>query len=167
LGSAAALPSPVRADETRSGTILTGTEPSANAEWHTLRDLGCHAAVDCVAWITSGCDPALAGMNPGVQSSIVDVSDLADGTTTRVFSSRSAALWGGDYTVVQFWNRRTAGGLTFCTEVPNSKSSEWHCWNPSAECRGFHERALRVPVTANWMTVTTARDSVHTTWTLT
>src|SRR5687767_4676411 len=69
-----AVPSMAGAEPVRSGTILTGFPGSA-----------CGYAPDCYAWLESGCDPALAGRNPAWMTSIVDVADLADGTTWRVF----------------------------------------------------------------------------------
>src|SRR5688500_17012382 len=38
-----------------------------------------------LAWLRSGCNPALAGRYPAVTASIENVAELADGTTARSF----------------------------------------------------------------------------------
>src|SRR5688500_13131207 len=70
--SASLAPSP----PLRSGRIVGGPDTTGSAP--------CGLAPDCVAWLQSGCNPALAGRDPALHTSIVDVSDLADGTTRRV-----------------------------------------------------------------------------------
>ncbi|HUQ40208.1 MAG TPA: hypothetical protein VM030_08630 [Acidimicrobiales bacterium] len=154
------LPSPAQAKEPlRSGQILTGSEPSTQS-WWTTRDMGCQAAADCAAWITSGCDPALVGVNPGVQSSIVDVAELADGKTPRVFDSNAFGA-----TVVQFWDGDWNGSVDLCWEIANTKSSSWHCWQEATPCL-WTRWILRVPATAKWMTVTSGQENVSLSWTL-
>lgn len=161
-----ALPSPAQANEpVRSGRILAGSEPGYNLEWHTLRDLGCQASADCVAWLTSGCDPALAGKNPGVQSSIVNVANLGDGTTERIFRVRSNASLELAHTVVQFWGRDPNWAWHGCYEIPNSRSSSWHCWTPRSRCVPYL-RTFQIPAGADWMTVTSSRTSPVLDWTL-
>src|SRR5687768_7091952 len=61
---------------------------------------------ECLAWLRSGCDPALAGRNPAVTASIENVAEFADGTTKREFDWRAFRYpgWGiGGGVVVQLW----------------------------------------------------------------
>src|SRR5687767_8808274 len=81
----AAVPfSPVHAAApVRSGTILSGTGETPANPW--VRGLeGCVGAPACSTWLQSGCAPALAGANPTLHASIVDVTDLADDGTSRL-----------------------------------------------------------------------------------
>jgi hypothetical protein len=138
----------------RSGTIVSGvyvTGPLGDCRWMP----------DCRAWLESDCNEALTGHDPAWLSSIVDVADLADGTTKRVFR------WGpGDPVglqmggiVVQFW---TEG----CTEIT---SADWYSWEDSrgANCCSSKMRTiLRVPTDAKWMTVSGSTDNLHIVWAL-
>ena len=113
---------------------------------------------ECEAWVLSGCDPDLAGREPAVTASIVDVADLADDNATRVFEWR--ARDGYDYggVVVQLWTAQ-------CTEIPGSK---WRSRNPAfySNIVQQHERNFLLPPETGWMTVTT-NDPVNLEWTLT
>jgi hypothetical protein len=63
---------PARADgPVRSGTIAG----SAAVVWEGSQ--GCHQTPDCVAWLAARCNPLLAGYDPAVMTSIVDVRELA------------------------------------------------------------------------------------------
>src|SRR5687768_11010259 len=69
--------SPAISPPLRSGTIIGGPD--------TMGSAPCGLTAECAAWLQSGCSPALAGRDPALHTSIVDVADLADGTTPRVF----------------------------------------------------------------------------------
>jgi hypothetical protein len=167
-----AVPSAGRAAEPlRSGTI-TGwgyTWPAMfsgearNCQWDEWTfELGLRGVnPECRVWLESGCDPDLAGREPAVTASIVDVGDLADGHTTRTFE------WGAppetDYggVVVQLWRAD-------CTEI---EGSEWRSVNrPGATCctawTHHMKRAFVIPRDATWMTVTT-NDTAYVRWVLT
>lgn len=115
---------------------------------------------ECAAWLKSGCNSALAGRDPAVTASIVDISRLADGTTRRVFTWRAIGYPGfgiGGGVVVQLWRKD-------CTEIRTSKwrSAEWYGprrWSNRTST------ALTIPSSARWMTVTT-NDTANLTWTL-
>ena len=53
----------------RSGTILFGVPVTGPQS--------CSYSPDCVAWLASGCDARLTGLDPAVSTSIVDVGDIA------------------------------------------------------------------------------------------
>lgn len=94
-----------------SGTIASGIVTTGPA-------LECGLQPDCLPWLQSGCDPALAGRDPAALTAIVNVAGLADGTTPRTLvirpSSPQGRILGGAF--VQFWRRD-------CTEV---RSATWH-----------------------------------------
>ena len=163
LGAAEAGPKPLR-----SGTILGGSGLElAGQPWENpaTERSGCQYALDCLAWLQSGCDPALAGHDPVVTASIVDVGALADGRTTRSLSITAPSvppwgLWPG--AVIQLWRSN-------CTEV---KGAAWHSigsdarcdWDPyptAARCEAF-----RIPVGTKWMTVSGYVTTVRLSWTL-
>ena len=136
------------AQPVRSGTILSGDTAFLESEVGA-----CQMATDCRAWLESGCDPALANRNPALMASIVDVGDLADGRTPRVFEytvAKPAGLrWGGN--VIQFWRQD-------CTQI---RGRLWHPW----EQRRYGDTFI--PVSAEWMTVSSTPDNAHIVWTLT
>ena len=157
--SSAAPPQPVR-----SGTI-TGwgsTWPAmfSGEAWDCQSNgwtVG--ANPECFLWLKSGCNPALAGRNPAVTASIVDINKLADGTTPRVFEWRaiSSPAFGIGGVVVQLWRKN-------CTEIP---SSTWR----ALDRHGPGSWTVRpsttfaIPSSAVWMTVTT-NDTAKLKWTL-
>ena len=165
LGSVAlgnAEPSAAGPQPVRSGTILggTGVELGGGQPWENpaAERSGCEYAVDCLAWLHSGCNPALAGHDPVLTASIVDVSDLADGRTRR--SLRMTApkippwgLWPG--VVIQLWRQN-------CTEIHEAKR---HTIGSDARCVWGGSESVycefRIPTAATWMTlsgyITTAR----------
>ena len=165
---AVGLPAAVRANEpVRSGTI-TGwgvTWPAMFSgeartcpwdEW--TFELGLRGAnPECRLWLESDCDPALAGREPAVTASIQEVSDLADGRTTRTFEWDAMENHGG--VVVQLWNAD-------CTEIPGS---EWRSVNRQNRCCTWTNElrtSFVIPSRATWLTVTT-NDTVRVQWTLT
>lgn len=118
---------------------------------------------ECSAWLKSGCNPALAGHNPAVTASIVDITNLADGTTPRVFHWRGTSYpqWeGGGGVVIQLWRKD-------CTEIGASR------WRSSySYYRDYHlawttrtSTTFSIPSSARWMTVIT-NDSPTLRWTL-
>lgn len=153
--------SPVRAEGAplRSGTILSGTgldfgggEPWENPA--TERS-GCQYAMDCLAWLHSGCNPALAGHDPALTASIVDVGDLADGRTRRSLHVSIPPfprwpLWPG--AVLQLWRQD-------CTEIHDpSIGADSTCeWN---DCQ------FLIPTRARWMTVSGLATTEQLSWTL-
>lgn len=115
---------------------------------------------ECLTWLQSRCDPALAGREPAVTASIEDVTTIADGTTPRVFTWRAArspadVLSGG--VVVQMWTKD-------CKEI---RSAKWHSavWQPNGGWTNRASTTLRIPSAARWMTVTT-NDSANLQWAL-
>jgi hypothetical protein len=140
----------------RSGSILTGTG------W--LLDGvvgGCQMAPECAAWLNTHCEQALAGQDPALSASIVDVGELADGPRTeRVFrfgGGDSGLAWGG--VQLQFWS-------SDCVELPRTRwrSTDCHGDGAGVDCS---ELRFRMPADAQWMTVTGYQDNVHLAWTLT
>lgn len=160
-GTVEAGPKPVR-----SGTIVggIGLELAGGQPWEqpAAERSGCEYAPDCLAWLQSGCNPALAGQNPALTASIVDVGDLAGRRTQR--SLRMAApsippsgLWPG--AVIQLWRQD-------CTEIPGTKQhsigSDSKCeWQEAVQC------SVRIPTGARWMTVSGYATTAQLTWTLT
>lgn len=116
---------------------------------------------ECSAWLESGCNPALAGREPAVTASIVDVRNLADGRTPRVFAWRATAsspgfgIGGG--AVVQLWRKD-------CTEIHASK---WRSalWHGTGNWQNRTWTRFTIPKSAGWMTVTT-NDTIELRWTL-
>ena len=168
VGTLALAGAPVRSNEpVRSGTI-TGwgyTWPAMfsgearNCQWDEWDLEGVRGAnPECRVWLDSGCDPDLAGREPAVTASIVEISDLADGTTTRTFEWGTDQLVEGDDhggVVVQMW---TAD----CREV---LEGHWRSVNRSWYGKHFPGTTFRIPRDVTWMTVTT-NDTVKVHWTL-
>jgi hypothetical protein len=87
-----AAPAEAQAAPVRSGLILTAylgpTAPSP-----------CSLIPDCAAWLASNCDERLAGLDPAVSTSIVDVSDLAGSTrlfVRHMWLANTSQLWSSD-----------------------------------------------------------------------
>ena len=163
---ALALPSAVRAAEpVRSGTI-TGwgyTWPAMfsgevrNCQWDEVPEFWGSLNPECRAWLDSGCNPALAGREPALTASIQDVSDIADGATTRTFEWGATDDSGG--VVVQLWNGN-------CAEITGT---EWRSLDRQGVycCSWIQHKTttLVIPRDARWMTVTT-NDTANLRWTL-
>lgn len=105
----------------RSGTILggAGVELGGGQPWEqsAAERSGCEYAVDCRPWLQSGCTPALAGHDPVVTASIVDVGELADGRTTWALRMVAPSIppWGlFPGAVIQLWRKD-------CTEIHKAK----------------------------------------------
>lgn len=160
--SSAAAPKPVR-----SGTI-TGwgaTWPamfSGDAWACQSNGWSVGANPECAVWLKSGCNPVLAGRNPAVTASIVDIKSLADGTTPRTFDWRAVRYPGfgaGGGVVVQLWRND-------CTEIV---SSRWRSLDrPHYDNSSWTSRpstTFSIPPSTKWMTVTT-NDTADLTWTL-
>jgi hypothetical protein len=154
IGVVAALTatSPAQAGPVRSGIIVLGSYGARGIE------NGCEGADDCRAWRDVDCDPALAGLNPAISSSIVDVGDLARSGKVRRFSVYDDMLvfvWGG--ASVQFW---TEG----CDEVRARPSVPqdfgagggflWSAPCSIPRCPYVGSAKVKVPASATWMTVT-------------
>ena len=160
LATAEAGPEPLR-----TGTIESGTGVNFAGDEPLGERLGCEYAVDCRAWLQSGCNPALAGHDPALTASIVEVSALADGRTHRALGwSAPAKVHPG--VMIQFWRQD-------CTDFPDA---EWHSVESrSTTCEsrpGWPDgrnrcRPLRIPHGARWMTVSAYWTTSHLTWTLT
>lgn len=156
--------SPARAaGAVRSGSIVSGTGESPVSPW--VRGMeGCVGAATCSAWLQSGCHPALAGQNPGVHASIVDVGTLAG--TERVLTVRGGIPinW-GDF-MVQFWTPTEALGSAgvWCAEILRSRLTSWECTRYP-----FHHPfrcTFRIPSDARWMTISSSPDNVNLNWAL-
>ena len=154
----------------RSGTILggVGVELAGGQPWENpaAERSGCEYAAECQAWLQSGCNPALAGVDPVLTASIVDVRDLADGRTSRSLDmvAPSVPPWGlFPGAVVQFWRND-------CTEIDDAKL---HTIGSDATCeqpRGVHQGSrctFHIPIGVRWMTLSGYATTVHLSWTLT
>lgn len=173
LATAALLPSAARADRPaplRSGTIVggTGLEMAGRQPWENpaAERSGCEYAAECLAWLQSSCQPALAGHDPVLTASIVEVGDLADGRTPRSLRMEAPSIppWGlYPGAVIQFWRQD-------CTEVGDGKlhsiGSDSTCEYPAGVTRGgrctFH-----IPTGARWMTLSGYATTVQLSWRLT
>lgn len=156
--SSAAGPKPLR-----SGTILGGTGlelsggPWANP---ALKLFGCQYSLDCLAWLQSGCNPALAGRDPMLTASIVNVGNLADGRTRRSMHMVAPrippwGLWPG--AVIQFWRQN-------CTQIRQANQPTIGYYT---RCDGVARcTAFRIPTGARWMTVSGDATTVRLSWTL-
>jgi hypothetical protein len=160
-----ALPWPAQATPARTGMIMGGLGGSQRGiGWPGQAIEGeCQIAPDCLAWLESGCDPALAGREPAATASIVDVADLADGETTRVIDlapfGGAGLRWGE--VLVQFW--RPSGKHMYpwfnCMEIQGSRFLAGYDWRRS-------DRRV-IPAGAKWMTVTSNFDNIGVVWRLT
>lgn len=152
---------PTRAAEPlRSGRIVTGVAPSG--QWDVDYDDhldGCMAAPECVAWRTSGCSPSLAGRDPAVDVSIVDVADLADGETQRRFDldpNHAGLAWG--WVVVEF-------ASADCMPITHRSRIPKVCGD--AECPPDVDRyTVVIPQGARWMAISSRHDNINVAWTL-
>jgi hypothetical protein len=136
--------------------------PTATATpWHSGKILGgvlttaptmeCALVADCVAWLASGCDPELVGIDPAWQTSIEEVSDVAGTTLSFAYGPSAPEGFVGGGVVVQFWTRT-------CTEA---QSSRWRAYRvPHTFLRWAY---LDVPANARWMTVT-GSENVNIEW---
>jgi hypothetical protein len=161
--------SPVRAQwgALRSGTIVggTGLELAGGQPWEQpeAERSGCEYAVDCLAWLQSGCNPALAGHDPVLTASIVDVGDLADGTTTRSLRLEAPSLppWGlYPGAVVQFWRQDCTG-----------TGAKLHSLGSDSKCHGSAPAGrvrctFAIPAGARWMTLSGYVTTVQLSWVL-
>jgi hypothetical protein len=158
----AVLPSPSRAEQpTRSGTITAGVGGTQRGiGWPGQAVEGeCQLVPDCQAWLWSGCDPALAGREPAVMASIVDVSALADGRTGRSIALGGVG-WHWGNVLVQFW-RETPDNSPYswfgCDEIQGTRFV-------TGNTGVFGPRNWVIPETAKWMTVTTSFDETTVSW---
>ena len=151
------LPAPVRADEpVRSGTIVSGTGSSPANFW--VRGMeGCVGAPACSAWLQSGCEPALAGADPALHASIVDVADLAG--TEREFDVRGGVGINWGRVVLQFWTDGSENPMAalWCEEL-FATASRWEC---------AYGCTLPLPAGAKFMTISSGPDNTNIHWTLT
>jgi hypothetical protein len=104
------------------------------------------------AWVTRGCPPELVGRDPGLQSSIVDVDELADGRTEWWFVWSGIIRSGG--VAVQLWD---AG----CREIVEGY---WRSIDLRTRDHSF-ETFFTIPTRAKWMTVVTV-DTASISWRL-
>jgi hypothetical protein len=153
---------------TRFGTIAGGGgvefyDKEAGAE-NPLEHSGCQHDAECLAWLGSGCNPALSGRDPVLTTSIVDVGDLADGAP-HVLSVRAPTIppWGlYPGVVIQFWRRD-------CTEVQGAKLHS--VGEKTTACEGFPLRdsgscTFHIPGDATWMTLSGYATTVALSWSL-
>jgi hypothetical protein len=126
----------------RSGTIVGGPD--------TMGSAPCGLVPECAAWLQSGCNPALAGRDPALHSSIVDVTELADGTTRRVFEYTKAVLWSGVF--LQFWDdscSQLGDCLGVDTNVPGDDPA-WAGLDAPLGCRGAEMRESALYDSSTW-----------------
>ena len=149
----------------RSGTILTGTglEMGGGQPWENpmFERSGCEYSAECAAWLLSGCDPALAGVDPAPSASVVDVADSGGSRWPRSLHLSAPTvppwgLWPG--VVVQLWGAD-------CTEIAKVHTigddvpCEW-AGGQSARCE------LRIPAEAAWMTLSAYATTAQLSWSL-
>ena len=152
-----AMPGSARAAEPiREGTILSGTGQSPANFW--VRGMeGCVGAPTCSVWLQSGCEAALAGADPALHASIVDVAELA-GTERELDVEDGVGLnWGR--VIVQFWTDGSENPMAalYCEEL-FARPSRWDC---------VFGCTVRIPPGAKFMTVTSSPDNTNIHWTLT
>jgi hypothetical protein len=150
---AADAQAPVRSGAVAGGPIDSG--PGAR----------CEIAPDCAAWLASRCERHLAGLNPGAESSIVDVRDLAGRRTERRFvvfpgTSRgmSTGLVIGGFRI-EFWD-------SSCNQInrydPPLESGDV---DPSTGPYVRTQSRFKIPAGTVWMTAV-ADDNVLVRWEL-
>jgi hypothetical protein len=135
-----------KAAPARSGTIIGGYFPFAPLL--SPGPQGCEWTVECRAWLLSGCDPSIAGRDPGLHASIVDVRKLARSKTRtlRLHKPLPGIVWGG--VTVQLWSRD-------CTEI----------WRIGGDFRGVFDARFKIRAGSVWMTVAST-DNTTLTWEL-
>jgi len=140
----------------RSGAVAGG--PIDTAPYSS-----CEIAPDCLAWLESGCDPRLTGLNPAVQTSIVNVARLAGKRTKRRFVVRPGTVRGVPAGVViggfriQFWS---AG----CSQIyPKQPVVDSYAYYVPSNIRNMGR--FPIPSGAKWMTAA-ADDNVLIRWEL-
>ena len=147
----------------RSGTIVSGTVLSSNT-WVSDNLVpenhagACQMSPDCRAWLESDCNPALANRDPAAMASIVGVGNLADGSTPRVFEyeyAKPVGLSWGEIGI-QFWGQD-------CTQI---RGSLWRYWEEAKHRDSQRGEIPFVPVSAEWMTVSSTLDNARIAWTL-
>jgi hypothetical protein len=151
---AATSSSPVgAAPRLRSGTIVSGTGESPANFWVKGME-GCVGAPTCSTWLQSQCSPALAGKNPALHASIVDVADLAGGSRERVFwVQQGVGINWGRY-IIQFWTGTKLSSYRWCREMLDARVS------------GYAYSRFRIPSGARWMTITSSPDNTQIKWNL-
>jgi hypothetical protein len=179
-----AAPSPAAPKPARSGTItgwgVLWPATVVGSSTFSATALDCDGNPECAAWLESGCSPALAGRDPAVTASIVDITALADQARSRAFAWRAGdradlpeaaravrrLLWSDEShllphrggVVVQLWDDD-------CQEI-----DRWYSLygRDGATGRALHRMGtmLSIPSAAAWMTVTT-NDTADLRWTLT
>jgi hypothetical protein len=122
-------------DGVRSGTIVVASLSGLGGGYPR----GCELTADCLAWLASRCDPALAGRDPALETSIEDVADLAP--AGALFEHEPARA----YATVQFWQQD-------CTEIGSRTQIE------------SGKALLIIPSSARWMTVTGYTFNPWATW---
>lgn len=145
----------------RTGSIVAGVGSSQRAiGWPgEAVDGECQVVPDCLVWLESGCDPDLAGREPAMTASIVDVAELADGTTPRSITLSGTGLHWGEV-LVQFW-RSTPGNMYPWFDCQEIEGSSYLTGYPR------NNQPRPIPLGATWMTITTNVDNTTVTWTLT
>jgi hypothetical protein len=147
---ARAAPRPARMGTIIDGLFLMG--PGSTP--------GCTDSPDCALWLAAGCPPELAGRDPAVEASIVNVSDLANGAARRFTVDRSEPYsleWGEDV-VVELWTKD-------CRRIPYAgwTSKEWVGYG---QWESKHATMLTIPPDATWMTVVPGYDNLNIDWRL-
>lgn len=133
----------------RSGTIIGGYYPFAGVAPGPGPD--CMATADCAPWVVAGCPAAMAGMNPALHTSIVDVRAIAGSRrawTLRVDAAVPVGMLGG--VSVQLWDFA-------CTEIYQHGGDFWTAIESAAR--------FKIPKEARWMTVASV-DTPPLTWAL-
>jgi hypothetical protein len=157
VASVATLSTPALSAPTpeRSGTIIGGWYPGLAYLAPSPR--GCRVTSECLVWWASGCSPELAGRNPGLHDSIVDVRGLGrrarayDFVVRRVGPTSAVPLPKGGLTVEMWTAECKALG-----EVGTYRGGS----------QGILDRdRFRIPTNAAWMTVASS-DNTKVEWAL-
>jgi hypothetical protein len=141
--------SPAEAATLRSGKILGGYIVLSG---QNHLGPGCALTPDCRVWLESKCDPALAGLDPALYTSIVNVQSLAGSTVLRKVtlhrdSTSVVPNYGG--LTVQFWSSACRPTSSSLIQVVHGKPAP----------------RFRVPRGTKWMTVASF-DAISVSWTL-
>ena len=167
VGTAAMSSAEPRAEgaPVRSGTILTGTglETGGGQPWENamFERSGCEYSAECAAWLLSGCDPALAGIDPAPTASVVDVTDIGGSRWPRSLHLSGSrvppwGLWPG--VVIQLW-RGDCTEITKVHTIGTDVPCEWTD-GQSVRCE------VRIPAEAAWMTLSGYVTTAQLSWSL-
>lgn len=120
---------------TRSGTIVGGYYPFAPA-FAPGPGPDCMTNVDCLPWVTARCPSEMAGLDPALHTSIVDVRSLARSKRVRtlsvepvgrpaMFGGVSVQLWGASCNEIFQIGGDTASAIKYFASFRIAKGAVW------------------------------------------